>query len=216
MTFPRDRTCPLCGSTGPFATLGDVRKRRHQVCPDCRLVFVNSEYLPEREAEKKRYATHQNGPHDAGYVSFLQQALDPALPYLTPDMHGLDYGCGHVPTLSGMLEKRGLQCQNYDIFFFPEFPKEPFNFIFATEVVEHFFHPLEQWTKLVSLLKPGGILIVMTAPWSEDTDWALWGYASDETHVCFYHRKTLDWIFERFGLELLDGSNPRVSVLRRH
>lgn len=215
MTSSRDRTCPLCGSPGPFATATDIRKRRHQVCPDCRLVFVKSEYLPEREAEKQRYAAHQNGPWDAGYVKFLQQAVEPALPYLTPDMRGLDYGCGHEPTLGGMLEERGLQCANYDIFFFPELPPGPFDFIFATEVVEHFFHPLEQWTRLVALLRPGGILTVMTAPWTADTDWATWGYASDETHVCFYHRETLDWMFKRFGLELLDESNPRVSVLRK-
>jgi len=215
VTELRDLTCPLCGSTGPFDTRGDVRKRRHQVCPGCKLVFVKSEYLPEPEDEKKRYATHQNGPHDAGYVKFLQQAVDPALPYLTPEMHGLDYGCGHVPTLSGMLEKQGFQCRNYDLFFFPKFPSDPFDFIFATEVVEHFFHPHEQWTKLVSLLKPGSLLIVMTAPWTEETDWALWGYASDETHVCFYHQHTLAWIADAFGLETLHGGNPRVSLFRK-
>jgi len=215
MTASRDLSCPLCGASAPFEILGDVRKRHHQICPACKLVFVKSEFLPEREAEKARYATHQNGPHDAGYVQFLHQAVDPALPYLTPQMRGLDYGCGHVPTLSGMLEKQGLHCENYDLFFFPEFPAGKFDFVFATEVVEHFFYPLKEWTRLTSLLNPGSLLIVMTAPWTEETDWATWGYASDETHVCFYHQQTLDWIASTFGLKPLGSGNPRVSLLRK-
>ena len=53
----------------------------------------------------------------------------------------------------------------------------------------------------------------MTAPWEDLDAFRTWGYASDETHVAFYHRRTLDRIFARFGLDELDGRNPRVSVL---
>jgi hypothetical protein len=210
-----DDLCPLCGAPGPFGNVGDVRKRRHRVCGRCQLIFVASEFLPAQEAERERYAKHQYGLDDAGYVAFLRQAVDPVLPHLNPQMRGLDYGCGHSPTLCRLLEKAGLQCENYDPFFFPEWPAGSFDFLFATEVVEHFFHPATEWARMSSLLKPGGLLTVMTAPWEDLTAFRTWGYASDETHVVFYHRKTLEWIFAAFGFEELDRGNSRVSVLRK-
>ena len=210
-----DETCPLCGAPGPFGTVVDIRKRRNRVCGRCRLIFAESAFLPAPEAEKARYAKHRNVPEDAGYVAFMKQALAPALPFLKPQMRGLDYGCGHTPTLHLLLAETGLTCENYDPFFFPAWPAGTFDFLFATEVVEHFHHPAAEWPRMLSLLKPGGLLTVMTAPWTDLESFRTWGYASDETHVVFYHRQTLDWIFARFGLDELDGRNPRVSVLRK-
>ena len=66
--------------------------------------------------------------------------------------------------------------------------------------------------KYESILKPGGLLVVMTAPWDDLAAFRTWGYASDETHVVFYHRRTLEWIFDKFGFDELDRRNPRVSV----
>ena len=208
-----DDLCPLCGAASPFAPVPDVRKRTLRACSACRLVFAAPADRPAPAAEKERYAKHRNGLADAGYVAFLRQALAPALPFLKPDMRGLDYGCGHTPTLHLLLAEAGLRCENYDVFFFPEWPQEPFDFLFATEVVEHFHRPAVEWPRMLSLLKPGGILTVMTAPWEDLDAFRTWGYASDETHVAFYHRRTLDRIFARFGLDELDGRNPRVSVL---
>ena len=68
---------------------------------------------------------------------------------------------------------------------------------------------------MLARLRPGGLLVVMTAPWEDLAAFRTWGYASDETHVAFYHRATLEWIFRRFGLAELDRRNPRVSVLRK-
>ena len=210
-----DEICPLCGAPGPFAGVPDMRKRTLRLCSHCRLVFAATVDLPQAEAEKQRYAKHWNGLADAGYVAFLRQAVEPALPFLKPEMRGLDYGCGHTPTLYLLLKEAGLRCENYDPFFFSAWPAGTFDFLFATEVVEHFHQPAIEWPRMLSLLKPGGLLTVMTAPWESLESFRIWGYASDETHVVFYHRRTLEWIFGKFGLEELDGRNPRVSVLRK-
>ena len=211
----REEACPLCGAGGPFGTAVDVRKRRHRLCGRCQLLFVEDEYLPTAEAERGRYEKHQNGPHDGGYVAFLRQALEPALPLLRPEMRGLDYGCGHTPTLCGLLAAEGLRCENYDFYFYPECPEGPFDYLFATEVVEHFHRPAVDWARMAGLLKRGGLLAAMTAPWTTLEEFAVWGYASDETHVCFYRRETIDWICGALGFELLESGNGRVFLLRK-
>lgn len=208
-------TCPLCGAAGPFARLVDRNRRRHRLCGRCRLIFVEPEFRPTPAAEKARYAKHRNGPGDAGYVAFLRQAVEPARPFLHPGMRGLDYGCGHTPTLSGMLQAEGLSCANYAPFFYPAWPADLFDFLFATEVVEHFHEPAAEWRRMLALLKPGGILVVMTALWTDLELFRTWGYASDETHVVFYHQQTLEWIFAAFELHALTRGNPRVNVLRK-
>jgi SAM-dependent methyltransferase len=205
----------LCGAPGPFERVVDIRKRWHRLCGRCRLLFVEDEFLPSAEAEKERYAKHQNGPHDAGYVAFLRQAIDPARPLLTPGLRGLDYGCGHTPTLCGLLEPEGLACENYDPYFHPALPEGRFDFVFATEVVEHFHHPARDWATLAGLLNPGGLLVAMTAPWTTLAEFSRWGYASDETHVCFYRPKTIAWICGTWGFEAQESGNPRVFLLRR-
>ena len=210
-----DETCPLCGAPGPFAGVPDMRKRTLRLCSRCRLIFAATADLPTPAAEKERYAKHWNGPDDVGYVAFLRQAIAPALPSLKPEMCGLDYGCGHTPTLHLLLAEVGLRCENYDPFFLAAWPKEPFDFLFATEVVEHFHCPAAEWPRMLSLLKPGGVLTVMTAPWDNLDAFRTWGYASDETHVAFYHRKTLEWICAQYGLAELDHANSRVWVLRK-
>lgn len=215
MTPPREAACPLCGAPGPFEGLVDVRKRRHRLCGRCRLIFAEDAFLPAPEAEKARYARHRCGLGDARYVAFLRQAVDPALPLLSAGMRGLDYGCGHAPTLCRLLEREGLRCENYDPFFFPSPPAGPFDFLFATEVVEHFHRPAEDWARMAGLLRPGGLLVAMTAPWEEVASFPAWGYASDATHVCFYHRRTLDWIASAHGFDGAEGGNPRVRVLRK-
>lgn len=211
----RQDSCPLCGAPGPFERVPDIRKRWHRWCARCGLLFVEDAFLPTAEDEKTRYAKHRNGPHDAGYVAFLRQALEAARPHLRPGMRGLDYGCGHTPTLCGLLEAEGFSCENYDPFFHPRRPEGPFDFVLATEVVEHFHHPGEEWAKLAAGVDSGGWLIVMTAPWEDLEHFRTWGYASDETHVCFYRPETMSWAGRALGFEIHDSGNPRVFVLRR-
>jgi len=212
---PREAACPLCREPGPYAAATDIRKRPHRLCRRCRLLFAEESHLPAPEAERARYATHRNGPHDAGYVAFLRQALDPALPRLAPGMRGLDFGCGHTPTLSVLLAEDGLHCEDYDPYFFPDPPAGPYDYLFATEVVEHFFHPAESWAQMVRLVKPGGLMVVMTAPWESLEAFASWGYASDETHVAFYHPETMEWIRRQFGFDRLERFHGRVFLFTR-
>ncbi|MFO7656607.1 MAG: class I SAM-dependent methyltransferase [Bacteroidales bacterium] len=166
------------------------------------------------KSEKKRYLTHNNGIQYKGYVDFLNQAIEPALPLLNKDMQGLDFGCGPTPTLSVILEQQGYKCDNYDPLFFPGLPEKKYDFIFATECFEHFFFPAKEIQLIKNLLKPGGILTIMTETWKSDEAFASWYYAKDSTHVSFFHNHTFGFIAEKFGFEAKECSNERVMILQ--
>lgn len=211
-----DAACPLCKTPAPFTHIEGPKGRGYLLCQNCQLIFMERKFLPDPAAEKERYKAHENGPQDAGYVRFLNQAITPALPYLNANMRGLDFGCGPAPTLIGLLFAHGLQCENYDPYFFPDLPEGCFDFIFSTEVVEHFYQPDEELQRLNELLKPGGILTIMTEPWVSLEEFSEWHYAKDITHVSFYHAQTITYICARFGFEILNNASPRVTVLRKN
>jgi hypothetical protein len=130
-------------------------------------------------------------------------------------MRGLDYGCGHTPTLSTLLKQNGLACDDYDPFFFPEVPQGPYDYIFITEAAEHFFHPGSEFEWISDLLHVGGILTMMTVLWKEVDQFSEWYYAKDFSHVSFYHLKTLQTVCDIFGFQHLFTDHQRVVVLKK-
>lgn len=209
-------TCPLCASQGNFPATTGLMGRVFRHCDNCNLVFVEQQFLPEQEEEKARYDQHNNSIDDRGYVNFLNQAISPAMPYLSKGMKGLDYGCGPGPTLSILLEREGMTCADYDPLFFPDLPEGPFDFIFATECFEHFFDPAKELNRLKQLLKPGGLLVIMTNLWERFEQFSNWHYTNDFTHVSFYHAETFRFICNHFGFKRLESDGERVVILKKN
>ncbi|MDZ7649747.1 MAG: hypothetical protein U5K54_22820 [Cytophagales bacterium] len=118
------------------------------------MIFVDPKQHIAFEQEKARYEFHNNSDKDAGYVKFLDQIIQPSLPFLNSSMIGLDYGCGPNPTLSGLLARQNLICHNYDPLFGFSHPLEVYDFLFSTETVEHFRYPKSDFMKMDALLKP--------------------------------------------------------------
>lgn len=162
-----------------------------------------------------RYRLHENGPGHPGYARFLGQALLPALPHIAPGARGLDYGCGPSPVLGGLLSENNRHCENYDPLFHPPPPSGLFDFVFATECFEHFFRPGREMARISRLLAPGGLLTVMTEPWTTETAFARWHYARDFTHVCFFHADTFAFIGRKFRFSRLESGNQRVFILKK-
>jgi len=208
-------SCPLCYTKSLQPEIEGPVGRFFYLCEICKLVFEGKNNRPNRDAEKERYLEHNNSIQQEGYVNHLNQAIKPALKYLKPDFRGLDYGCGPVPTLHLLVEQEGFTCEFYDPIFFPEFPLGSFDFIFATECFEHFFRSAHELQKLEGLLKPGGILVVMTQLWKDIARFKAWRYAQDTTHVVFYHEQTFRYISAHFGFEILEIEKERVVILRK-
>jgi SAM-dependent methyltransferase len=206
--------CPLCYTKCFQPEVEGPQSRRLYLCENCNLVFEKRINRPERSEEKERYLEHDNSLFDKGYVQHLNRAIKSARNYLKASYRGLDYGCGPAPTLNRLLEKEGYNCEFYDPIFFPEPPTGKFDFIFATECFEHFFRPADELQKLSGLLKPEGILIVMTQLWKDTTKFKRWRYATDPTHVVFYNLKTIEFISRNFGFKWLKNQRDRVFILQ--
>lgn len=206
--------CRLCHSEEVSITRNSVDTRIYFLCHKCSLITTDEKHFPGREEEKARYLTHQNGLHSEGYVKFLYQAIDPALSFLNKDMAGLDYGCGHTPTLSRLLGSKGYQCEDYDPFFIDHRLDKKFDFIFSTEVFEHFFYPSEEIEKIKKLLMENGILVIMTERWKDPDHFSKWCYTRDATHISFFHSGTFDFICSHFGFRKIFDDSERVIILQ--
>jgi len=209
------KKCPLCGSSNIKDSLKGPDKRIFYLCGVCCLITADKSHRLGREEEKKRYLSHNNGIEHKGYVDFLNRVINPAMRYIKPGMKGLDYGCGPSPTISVLLEKKGLYCENYDPIFFPKgIKKSRYDFIFSTECFEHFFSPYREIKRLISHIKKGGFLAVMTELWENPSNFGRWYYARDNTHVSFYHADTMRWIESHFGLYPAYNDNKRVFIYK--
>jgi hypothetical protein len=168
------------------------------------VVFVPANFHLSPAEEKAEYDLHENDVQDAGYRRFLSRLLTPLLPRLPVVGRGLDYGCGPGPALAMMLEDAGHHCAKYDLFYCPDQTvlAHHYDFITATEVVEHLGQPLEVLDRLWAQLNAGGVLAIMTKRVIDQTAFKNWHYKNDPTHIVFFADQTFEWLSERWQAQL--------------
>lgn len=195
--------CPLCRQTAAQFYHRDRFRSYHQ-CANCALVFVCSDYHLSPARERAYYDLHENSLQDSGYRRFLDRCAQPLLAGLPPASEGLDFGCGPAPLLAEMLREGGHRVHTYDIFYAPDqqvFAQE-YDFIAATEVVEHLIDPRGELERLWSRLRPGGLLALMTKLVISRERFANWHYIRDPTHICFFSGETFRWLANSLNAEL--------------
>jgi hypothetical protein len=204
--------CPLCDTNTDDLVFRDDRE--YYLCPRCQLIFVPPEHHLSPTEEKSRYDLHRNDPDDPDYRRFLRRLLQPLAERLTAGSHGLDFGCGPGPTLSIMLEEAGHQMAIYDPFYADnrDLLREQYDFITATEVVEHLYRPITELDLLWSLLRSGGYLGIMTKLSTGRDTFASWHYKRDPTHVCFFSRTTIGWLADRWQAQLEFHGNDVILI----
>lgn len=206
--------CPLCRARA--RRTGRNRQRDLYHCGICDLIFVPHDQHLSPDAERARYATHQNTPDNAGYVALFDRPLALLGKHCKDGCRVLDYGCGPGPVLVERLRRAGYDAVGYDPFFAPDTDlSTPFDAIISTETFEHFARPREQIARILGLLRPGGCLAVMTRFHPGPEAVADWWYARDPTHVAFYSHATFDWICKRFALTRLYRDETHLTLLRR-
>ena len=199
--------CPLCHSK-TFDRFAHDKRRDYMRCPECLLVFVPESMHLTAEQEKAEYDKHQNALDDKGYLNFLSRTYQPLLQRLPANSSGLDFGCGPAPALAEQLRQHGHSMALYDHYYFPDDDvlSKKYDFITCTEVIEHLGKPDLVLSQLKQLLKPEGLIAIMTKRVIDQARFQNWHYKNDPTHICFYSEQTFDWIarYWQMSLEIID------------
>lgn len=207
--------CPLCQTSEGNAFYQD--SRTYFRCLTCHLVFVPPDQFLSLKEEKAQYDHHENSAEDLGYRRFLGRLFTPLSEQLLPNSRGLDFGSGPGPTLSIMFEEAGHSMKIYDPFYSPDTKplQEQYDFITASEVVEHLHHPRRELDKLWSCLVSDGLLGIMTKRVIDREAFSRWHYKNDPTHVCFYSIKTFQWLATHWHATLTIPEND-VVIFRKN
>ena len=199
--------CLICNN--PNATIAFEQRtkkleRNHYKCQICDCIFVPSKYHLNKTRQKQRYQEHNNDPTAPRYRKFLSKATIPLLKQVNKGAVGIDYGSGPGPTISPMLQEHGLKTANFDPIFDPNKTvlTYKYDFITCTETAEHFSNPLKEFSLFQKLLKPKGVLVVMTSLLDTCNDFSTWYYNHDPTHIVFYSKSTMEWISQKFKWEI--------------
>ena len=208
--------CPVClnPSTNSYIHVDGVA---YLICPSCLAVFTDPKNLLPKEEEHARYLLHDNNPDDPGYRRFLEKLALPVDARLSKPSQGLDYGCGPTPLLARIMEERGHTMTVYDPYFFPD-PAPlagQYDFITCSEAAEHFHRPAEEFERLAGLLRPGGLLGIMTSLLDESIDFSTWYYRKDPTHVVFYHQKSFLALAKRLDLSCT-FPEKNIILMQKH
>jgi hypothetical protein len=195
--------CPLCNATASQPFFADAR-RTYLRCIVCALVFVPPEYHLSAADERAEYDKHENDVEDQGYRKFLSRLFTPLNEMLAEASQGLDFGCGPGPALAAMFREAGHTVALYDTFYAPDSSvlNGSYDFISATEVVEHLYLPGHELSRLWCILCAGGTLGVMTKLVLDQEAFSRWHYKNDPTHVCFFSRETWQWWAGRSGASI--------------
>jgi len=200
----KNPVCSLCKTSDCNAYFAD-RCRDYFQCHTCSLIFVPPHQFLSVDDEKAEYDLHENIPDNKGYRRFLSRLFVPLQERIKPDSSGLDFGSGPGPTLSLMLEEAGHLMEIYDKFYArnPRALEKQYDFITATEVLEHLHDPEATLGRLWECLKTGGWFGIMTKLAIGKAAFAQWHYKNDPTHVCFFSRATCRWLADQWQADLV-------------
>ena len=207
--------CIVCNSKR-IRIFINIKEKVYWKCFFCFCKFLDKKYYVDSDTERKHYLKHENDIENTDYRKFLSRITNPLKKYISKNQKGLDYGCGYAPALVEMLSEEGYNIECYDPFFFPNKSifLNKYQFITCSEVVEHFFTPLEEFKKIDSVLDVNGHLAIMTTFMTDDNLFKDWYYRRDPTHVVFYNNETFKVIASLMNWSIINSSK-NVILFRK-
>lgn len=201
--------CPLCNSSDSVQLGSRNVEHAHRDfyrCGYCDCIHVPESQHPPKEEEIRRYATHNNQYGNPAYRTYLEKILEGATEWMGSlnDYRVLDYGGGEEEVLARMLREKAIEAECWDpIYGYDKLDSTPYDRIICCEAAEHFANPKNEFQRMKKILRPGGLIYVVTRL-SDTIDQPLqWWYINDSTHLVFYSCRSWEYIADSFGFTLL-------------
>ncbi|MFW5894702.1 MAG: class I SAM-dependent methyltransferase [Bacillota bacterium] len=209
--------CPICQSE-TYPLEDPEINVTHHVCKGCGYTFKDKAAHVDSVQEKNLYSNHQNTLENKGYVAMFERFLAFALDERTAFGPALDFGSGPGPVLYELLKRRGFESYHYDPYFHHDDSvfNRSYGFITSTEVFEHLSTPRDTFHKLETLLKPQGMLAVMTSlrP-DDDAAFLTWWYRRDPTHIGFFTEKAMRELSKDSTMTLVKSNQKNHFLFKK-
>lgn len=192
--------CPLCKQK-----LTQKMDDQYYLCGQCHAIVKNHRFYLSKQEEKKQYLLHNNDINDQRYKNFTSPITNYVLKNYSQHHLGLDFGSGTGPVISSVLKEQNYKVILYDPFFCPDqsFIKNQYDYIILCEVLEHLYNPRKELKRLISLLKKGGVLLIMSLLYRPDISFQNWHYRNDPTHVFILQNETIEYLTNLFQLKCI-------------
>ena len=207
--------CIICGSSTRI--INHPKTADFYYCSTCDFIAKDDQQLISKQQELQIYERHNNSIDDPVYVEYFNRFLkDAVFPFVNNGKLGFDFGSGPSPVLSQILKRdHDYQMDIYDPFYAPDktYIGKKYDLITSTEVVEHLSDSLMTFRLFVKLLKPNGVLAIMTLFHQQDDEAFLkWHYVRDHSHIAFYTAKTMAYIAKEVGLKMIYTNDCRYTT----
>jgi uncharacterized protein (UPF0276 family)/2-polyprenyl-3-methyl-5-hydroxy-6-metoxy-1,4-benzoquinol methylase len=238
----RPRTCPLCGHTDTNELF--VKKGFHHVrCQNCRLIYVNPVLTDDAarklyEQESSWVQVLDSGPQKEMDQKKFSYGLDIVSPYLC-QRRILDIGTGTGLFLEVARDKGfdpvGLELNRatvdrlrengFEIIDKPmensDLPENDFDLVTLWEVLEHIMEPGQLLAHITSVLKPGGMLLVLVPNADSLVTRILHGQSGTfggHSHVNHFNSATLTRLLNSAGFEILETETliTEIGAIHNH
>ncbi|HIO95879.1 MAG TPA: class I SAM-dependent methyltransferase [Campylobacterales bacterium] len=212
------KECKICYDK--TKTIRDKKKSFiYYRCLSCGFVYLDDTQMVDSVNEKKQYELHNNSFESLGYVKMFEDFIEEAIaPYKQNIKTALDFGCGPGPVLAELLRRKGVEVDQYDLYFSPKkvYEGKKYDLITSTEVFEHLQKPIEVLEILVKHINDNGYIILMTKfPPKDDITFLNWWYRRDVTHISFFTPKSFEIMAEKVGLKMIKTINDNIVVLQK-
>ncbi len=211
------KKCKICDSATTAITDTKTQKKYHK-CPTCSYIFLDETFYVDEAREKKHYDKHHNSFESTGYVKMFEDLIEEfVLPHKECIKSALDFGCGEDEVLPIVLERNGVACDRYDLFYFPKkvYEGKKYDLILSTEVFEHLQNPLEILKKLLLHVEKNGYILLMSAFHPDnDDEFFKWWYIRDITHIGFFNINTFEYIADKLGLVIVKHNFKNIILFQ--
>lgn len=211
--------CKVCSGKTVEIKYDNIKSNYHR-CEVCAFISKDPACYVSHEEAFVIYDRHENQIGDPLYEAYFIDFIETWISnFKAQSREALDFGSGPVPVLAHILKhKYAFEVDIYDKYYAPEkvFKGKQYDLITLTEVLEHLPDPMWYFELFRSLLKPGGMIAVMTQfHHRDDAAFKHWHYRRDESHVSFFTPETMTHIAEQFNLRIAYMDTHKIVVFQR-